>query len=64
MFLTPSDLQAIGLTLKVATLTTVILLVVGTPMAWWLARTRSWLKAPMAALVALPIVLPPSVLGF
>jgi len=64
MFLTASDLQAIGLTLKVAALTTVILLVVGTPMAWWLARSRSWLKAPLGALVALPIVLPPSVLGF
>jgi len=62
--LTDSDLQAIGLTLQVATLTTVILLLVGTPLAWWLARTQSWLKKPLSALVALPIVLPPSVLGF
>jgi molybdate transport system permease protein len=62
--LTSSDLQAIGLTLQVAALTTVILLLVGTPLAWWLARTRSWLKNPMSALVAMPIVLPPSVLGF
>jgi len=62
--LTDSDLQAIGLTLKVATLTTVILLLVGTPLAWWLARTSSWVKKPLGALVALPIVLPPSVLGF
>ncbi len=62
--LTSSDLQAIGLTLQVAALTTVILLLVGTPLAWWLARTRSWLKKPMGALVAMPIVLPPSVLGF
>ncbi len=62
--LTDTDLQAIGLTLQVAALTTVILLLVGTPLAWWLAHTRSWVKKPLAALVALPIVLPPSVLGF
>jgi len=62
--LTPSDLQAIGLTLQVAALTTVILLLLGTPLAWWLARTQSWLKKPLGALVAMPIVLPPSVLGF
>jgi molybdate transport system permease protein len=62
--LTDSDLQAIGLTLQVAALTTALLLLLGTPLAWWLARTRSWLKKPLATLVALPIVLPPSVLGF
>jgi molybdate transport system permease protein len=62
--LTPSDLQAIGLTLRVAGLTTVILLLIGTPLAWWLARTRSMLKKPVGALVAMPLVLPPSVLGF
>jgi molybdate transport system permease protein len=60
----PSDLAAIWLTLKLATLTTAILLVVGTPIAWWLSRTRSWLKGPVGAVVALPIVLPPTVLGF
>jgi len=64
MLLTPDDLQAIWLTLRVAALTTAILLVLGTPLAWWLTRTRSWLKAPVATVVALPIVLPPSVLGF
>jgi molybdate transport system permease protein len=64
VLLTPDNWQAITLTLKVATLTTVILLVLGTPLAWWLARTRSWLKTPLTTLVALPIVLPPSVLGF
>lgn len=64
MLLTASDLQAIGLTLKVSALTTLILLLIGTPLAWWLARTRSWLKAPVATVVALPIVLPPTVLGF
>ena len=62
--LTSADLQAIGLTLRVAALTTLILLVLGTPLAWWLARTRSWVKRPLNAIVALPIVLPPSVLGF
>ena len=64
MLLTASDLQAIGLTLKVATLTTIILLVLGTPLAWWLARTHSWLKTPLSAIVSMPLVLPPSVLGF
>ena len=64
MLLSPDNLQAIGLTLKVAALTTGILLVLGTPLAWWLARTQSWFKRPVGALVALPLVLPPSVLGF
>ncbi len=62
--LTEGDLAAIWLTLRLATLTTVLLLLIGTPVAWWLARTRSWVKGPISALVALPIVLPPSVLGF
>ncbi|MBT2323374.1 molybdate ABC transporter permease subunit [Variovorax paradoxus] len=59
-----SDLGAIVLTLKLAALTTLILLLVGTPLAWWLARTRSAWKGPVGALVALPLVLPPTVLGF
>ena len=62
--LTPSDLGAIWLTLKLATVTTVLLLLIGTPIAWWLARTRSWWKGPVGAVVALPIVLPPTVIGF
>lgn len=62
--LSDADLGAIALTVKLAGLTTLILLLLGTPMAWWLARTRSWLKGPVGAVVALPIVLPPSVLGF
>ncbi|MHB8165365.1 MAG: molybdate ABC transporter permease subunit [Sulfuricella sp.] len=62
--LTEGDLAAIWLTLRLATITTVLLLLIGTPIAWWLARTRSWVKGPIGALVALPIVLPPSVLGF
>ena len=59
-----SDLAAVWLTLKLATVTTVLLLVIGTPIAWWLARTRSWWKGPVGAVVALPIVLPPTVIGF
>lgn len=62
--LSASDLSAIRLTLELATLTTVLLLAIGTPIAWWLARTRSWLKAPVGAVVALPLVLPPTVIGF
>ncbi|BCU06428.1 molybdate ABC transporter permease subunit [Allochromatium tepidum] len=64
MLLTDSDLQAIGLTVRLAGIVTLILLVVGTPIAWWLARTRHWSKGPLGAVVALPLVLPPSVLGF
>jgi molybdate transport system permease protein len=64
VLLTDSDLQAIWLTVKLASVVTGILLVVGTPIAWWLARTRSWWKGPVGAVVALPLVLPPSVLGF
>jgi molybdate transport system permease protein len=59
-----ADLQAVALTLKLALVVTLLLLAVGTPLAWWLARTRSRWKAPLAALVALPLVLPPTVLGF
>lgn len=62
--LSDSDLQAIGLTVRLAGIVTAILLVVGTPIAWWLARTRSKWKGPVGAVVALPLVLPPSVLGF
>ncbi|WP_342243970.1 molybdate ABC transporter permease subunit [Pseudomonas sp. OTU5201] len=59
-----TDLAAIWLTLELATLTTVLLLLLGTPIAWWLARTRSRLKGTVAAVVALPLVLPPTVIGF
>ncbi|MGZ8407380.1 MAG: molybdate ABC transporter permease subunit [Caulobacteraceae bacterium] len=54
----------IALTARLAAVTTVALLVLGTPLAWWLARTRAWYKDIVGALVALPIVLPPTVLGF
>ncbi|MEH0196118.1 molybdate ABC transporter permease subunit [Caulobacter sp. CCNWLY153] len=56
--------EAVWLTLKLATVTTVLLLLLATPLAWWLARGRSPLKPFVGALVALPIVLPPTVLGF
>lgn len=59
-----ANFTAILLTLKLATIVTILLLLVGTPVAWWLARTRSKLKGVIGAIVALPIVLPPSVLGF
>ncbi len=58
------SLQAIWLTLRLSAVVTIILLLAGTPIAWWLARTRSRLKAPLSAIVALPLVLPPTVLGF
>jgi molybdate transport system permease protein len=64
MFLSEGDLVALGLTVRLAGTVTLILLVVGTPVAWWLARTRSWWKGPLGAVVAMPLVLPPSVLGF
>ena len=57
-------MQAIWLTVRLAGVVTLILLVVGTPIAWRLARTRAWWKVPVGAVVALPLVLPPSVLGF
>ncbi|EXJ16574.1 molybdate ABC transporter permease subunit [Imhoffiella purpurea] len=58
------DLAPLWLTLKLASLTTALLLVVGTPIAWWLSQTRSRMKQVVATLVALPLVLPPTVLGF
>ena len=58
------DAQAVLLTLKLALVVTVLLLAFGTPLAWWLAHTRSRWKAPLSALVALPLVLPPTVLGY
>jgi molybdate transport system permease protein len=56
--------QPVLLTLELAAITTVVLLVIGTPIAWWLARSRAWWKEGVAALVAMPLVLPPTVLGF
>ena len=62
--LSDSDLQAIWLTVRLAGIVTLILLLIGTPIAWWLARCKAWWKGPIAAVVAMPLVLPPSVLGF
>ncbi|MDO8311479.1 MAG: molybdate ABC transporter permease subunit [Sideroxyarcus sp.] len=62
--LAPDDLQAVWLTLKLASVTTILLLLIATPLAWWLAHSRSWYKGVVSALVALPLVLPPTVLGF
>ncbi len=62
--LSAADFQAIVLTLKLASVSTLWLLLIGTPIAWWLARTGSWLKRPVGAVVALPLVLPPTVIGF
>jgi len=64
MLLTPEDLQALWLTVRLACTVTLILLLLGTPLAWWLARSKAWWKGPVGAVVALPLVLPPSVLGF
>ncbi len=58
------NLTALFLSLKLATITTVVLIVLGTPLAWWLARTRNRFKPVIETLVALPIVLPPTVMGF
>lgn len=62
--LTHESLQAIQLTLELAGLSTLVLLVLATPLAWWLSQTASRWRAPIGALVTLPLVLPPSVLGF
>jgi molybdate transport system permease protein len=62
--ISPDDITALVITLKLAGLTTLILLLLGTPVAWWLARSRWRFKFLIEALVALPLVLPPTVLGF
>ncbi len=62
--LEPSELQAVWLTLKLASVVTLLLLLVATPLAWWLAHSGKWYRGIVSALVALPLVLPPTVLGF
>jgi molybdate transport system permease protein len=64
MVFSADDWQAIRLTLELAALTTLLLLIVATPLAWWLSRGRSRWRAPVSAFVSLPLVLPPTVLGF
>ena len=60
----PNDLQAVWLTLKLASVTAFLLLLIGTPLSWWLAYSSKWYRGIVAALIALPLVLPPTVLGF
>lgn len=62
--LSTEDIEAIWLTIKLASVVTLLLLIIGTPVAWWLVRSRAWWKGLVASVVALPLVLPPSVLGF
>jgi molybdate transport system permease protein len=62
--MTELDLSALWVTLRLATMTVIVLLIVGTPLAWWLAHTGSKVRPIVEALVALPLVLPPTVLGF
>lgn len=64
MFLSAQDIAALWLTLRLAGVTVLVLLVLGTPLAWWLSQTRCRLKTLVEAVVALPLVLPPTVLGF
>ena len=64
MSLSPAETDAIALTLALAGVTTVLLLLLGTPLAWWLSRRRGNIAALVEALVALPLILPPTVLGF
>lgn len=64
MVSTAINTQPVWLTLQLASITVLILLIISTPIAWWLARTKSKLKVPIEAITALPLVLPPTVLGF
>lgn len=64
LMLSESDYTALWLTFRLAVTTTLLLLLLGTPLAWWLARTRSRWKSLLDATIALPLVLPPTVLGF
>ena len=64
MEISQADVAAIWLTIRLAGTVTLLLLLIGTPIAWWLSQTRSWLKAPIGALLALPLILPPTVIGF
>ena len=64
MFISPNIWEPVWLSVRLATVTMIALLIIATPLAWWLARSRAWWKEAIAAVVALPIVLPPTVLGF
>ena len=58
------DISALLVTIKLASVTTAILILIGTPIAWWLSQTRFKFKAVIEAIIALPLILPPTVLGF
>ena len=62
--LSPADIDTLLLTFKVASIATILMLLFGTPLAWWLARTHSAWKGVINAIIAMPLVLPPTVLGF
>ena len=64
MSLNTAELDAIYLTIALASMTTVLLLILGTPLAWWLSRHRGNIPAVLEAVVAMPLILPPTVLGF
>jgi molybdate transport system permease protein len=64
MFLSNADIEALLLTLRLASIVTLLLFIFGTPLAWWLAKNKTGVGVAVSALVALPMVLPPSVLGF
>ncbi|WP_198341830.1 molybdate ABC transporter permease subunit [Oceanisphaera avium] len=64
MLLTPDDMTALMVTLRLAGITVLVLLIIGMPLAWWLSQTQSRFKTVIEAMVALPLVLPPVVLGF
>jgi len=64
MVITPDDWSAVRVTLALASVVTVLLLLLGTPIAWWLAHSKSRWRGPISALITLPLVLPPTVLGF
>ncbi len=64
MFFSEADIHTLLLSIKLATVVTLILLILGTPIAWWLSQTRSRFKGVVSSIVALPLVLPPTVLGF
>ncbi len=62
--MTVEDWLALALSMRLAATTALILMLVGIPIAWWLAQTRSWWRVPVASIISLPLVLPPTVLGF
>ncbi len=64
MFETAINWSPVWITLRLATITTLTLLLLATPLAWWLAQTKCWCKSIIEAIVSLPLVLPPTVLGF